>query len=249
MTGHEIAFAAAVTLTIARLTRGSVLQDGGVETNKDRLRSADYAKLQDADLVFAMRREEHHAFVEFIERFRTIAWNHARDLGVPSAERKSWAEEVLHDCALALVREGARIPGNLAGYVVVSTRRKFFKQYQKSRDERKVSDEMALELPSITSESGVEDEQRLPDAVSRLVDGIVETLSEEEELLLVWKGHRITYGTIAEWLGESRSAVAQRIWRLTRRLTGVAEQILASFNAEDRETVRRFLGGDGGDRE
>ena len=248
MTGHEIAFAA-VTLTIARLTRGSVLQDGGLQAKKDRLQRADYAELKDADLILAMRREEHHAFVEFIERFRTIAWNHARDLGVPSAERKSWAEEVLHDCALALVREGARVPGNLAGYVVVSARRKFFKQYHRSRDERKISDGIALEIPSITSTPGETDDQKLPDAVSRLVDGIVETLSEEEELLLIWKGHRIAYGTIAEWLGESRSAVAQRIWRLTRRLSGVAEQILASFNAEDRETVRCFLDGERGESE
>ena len=233
----------ATRLTIARLTRGAVARNGGVEARKDQLHRVDYADLQDADLILAMRREEHNAFVEFIERFRIVAWNQARDLGVHAAERKSWTEEVLHDCALALVREGTRIPGNLAGYVVVSVRRKFFKQYHKSRDDRKVSDEMAQELSSITSESGGENEQRLPDAVSRLVDGIVATLSEEEELLLIWKGHRITYGTIAEWLGESRSAVAQRIWRLTRRLMGVTEQILASFNADDRETIRRFLDG------
>jgi DNA-directed RNA polymerase specialized sigma24 family protein len=217
---------------------------GMLEARNDRPRGADYAVLQDADLIGAMRREEHHAFVEFIERFRIVAWNQARDLGVPTAERKSWTEEVLHDCALALVREGARIPGNLAGYVVVSVRRKFFKQYHKSRDERRVSDEMTQELSSITSAGSGEGSQRLPDPVMRLVDEIVGTLTEEEELLLIWKGHRITYSTIAEWLGESRSAVAQRIWRLTRRLMGVTEHVLASFSTEDRETIRRFLGGE-----
>lgn len=234
--------------TIALLTRGRVPQDGGtLEKRNDLPHGAAYTELRDADLIAAMRREEHHAFVEFIERFRMIAWNHARDLGVASAERKSWTEEVLHDCALALVRDGARIPGNLAGYVVVSVRRKFFKQYQKARDERKVAEELSHELPSSGRQGGDEAHHPLPPAVMRLVDGIVATLSDEEELLLIWKGHRITYGTIAEWIGESRSAVAQRIWRLTKRLIGVTEQILASFNAADRETIRRFL--DGGEEE
>lgn len=213
------------------------------EPEKDRAQREEYHALRDADLIVAMRREEHYAFVEFIERFRMVAWNQARSLGVASAERKSWAEEVLHDCALALVREGARIPGNLSGYVVISVRRKFFKQYRKSREERKLSDHFAHEMPSATSESGEEAEQRLPDAVMRLLDGIVATLSEQEELLLVWKGHRITYGTMAEWLGESRSAVAQRIWRLTRRVSGVTDNIVASLSTDDRETIRRFLDG------
>lgn len=226
------------------MTRGAVLQDDGtLELKRDRPRSAAYTVLHDADLIVSMRREELPAFVEFIERFRIIAWNHARDLGVPHAERKSWTEEVLHDCALTLAREGARVPGNLAGYVVVSVRRKFFKQYQKSRDERRVSEEMTFELPSTTQQSGQEVEQALPHAVMHLVDRIGATLSTEEELLLIWKGHRITYGTIAEWLGESRSAVAQRVWRLTKRLTGVTEEILASLDADDRETIRRFLDG------
>lgn len=214
-----------------------------LEAKRDQPQSTDYTLLRDADLIVAMRQEEQRAFVEFIERFRMVAWNHARDLGVASAERKSWTEEVLHDCALALVRKGARIPGNVSGYVVVSIRRKFFKQYQKSRDELRVSEELAYETVWITRASGDETEQRLPEAVSRLVDRIGATLSDEEELLLVWKGHRITYGTIAEWLGESRSAVAQRVWRLTRRLMGVTEQILASFNDDDREIIRRFLDG------
>lgn len=210
------------------------------DAREDHPRNAEYAALRDADLIVAMRRDEQRAFVEFIERFRLVAWTHARDLGVASAERKSWTEEVLHDCALALVREGARIPGNIAGYVVVSVRRRFFKQYQKAREEARMSDELARELSSISSGNG-DVVPPLPPAVRRLVDALAATLSEEEELLLVWKGHRITYGTIAEWLGESRSAVAQRIWRLTRRMTETTERIIESLDVRDRETIRRFI--------
>lgn len=217
-------------------------QRGGMlETGEARPRSAAYVALRDADLIVAMRREERGAFVEFIERFRIVAWNQARDLRVGSAERRSWAEEVLHDCALSLVREGARIPGNLAGYVVISARRKFFKQFNKARDEQRMMAELGYQAPGSSADGGVIGVATLPEPVMRLIDSISESLSDEEELLLVWKGHRITYSTIAEWLGESRSAVAQRVWRLTRRLIGVTENILASFNDDDREIIRHFL--------
>jgi DNA-directed RNA polymerase specialized sigma24 family protein len=188
-----------------------------------------------------MRGDEQPAFVEFIERLRMVAWNHARDLGVPAAERRSWIEEILHDCALALVREGAQIPGNLAGYVVVSVRRKFFEQLRKTHTEQRVTDGLTQELTYLWSGSGSDVAITLPEPVVRLVDSISATLTEEEELLLIWKGHRITYSTIAEWLGEKRATVAQRIWRLTRRVSASTEQIIAPFSEEDRDVIRRFL--------
>jgi hypothetical protein len=145
-----------------------VTQSGGAPNANDS-HAGHYATLRDAELILAMRRYEQEAFVEFIERHRILVWNHARDLGVAAPERRSWSEEVLHDCALALVREGARIPANLPGYIIVP------------------------------------------------------------------------YSTIAEWLGETRSAVAQRIWRLTKRVSEAAEQIIAPFSSADQEAVRRFL--------
>lgn len=211
------------------------------DTEEARSRGAEYAALRDADLIVAMRSEERRAFVEFIERFRILAWNQACDLRVGSAERRSWTEEVLHDCALSLVRDGAPIPGNLAGYVVIAARRKFFKQFNKARDEQRMIDEMGDQMSGSSADRMELPVSVLPEPVMRLVDGISATLSDEEELLLVWKGHRISYSTIAEWLGESRSAVAQRIWRLTKRLVGVTETIVASFNEDDRELIRHFL--------
>ncbi|HEX2721598.1 MAG TPA: hypothetical protein VHM24_01670 [Gemmatimonadaceae bacterium] len=216
---------------------------GVLEAGKAARRGADYSAIRDADLILAMRREEQGAFVEFVERFRMLAWDQARHLGVAAAERKSWTEEVLHNCALALVRDGAAIPGNLAGYIVVSLRRKYFDQDQRSRKERSILRELADELPSGTTELEDGTERGLPEAVVHLSEAIVATLSEEEELLLVWKGHRITHGTMAEWLGLSRDAVGQRLWRLKQRLLIVTEGILASMNADDRAIIRRFLDG------
>lgn len=221
---------------------------GRPEKNEPRPRVAHYAALRDAELILAMRRDEQQAFVEFIERLKIVAWNHARMLGIDAGERRSWTEEVLHDCALALVQEGAHIPGNLAGYIVVSVRRKFFQQLRNERSEQRVADGLKHELSYMWS-GGNESAVLLPEPVIRLVDGIAATLSEEEELLLIWKGHRITYSTIALWLGETRSAVAQRIWRLTKRVTGATEQMIAPFSEEDREVIRRFLHGEGGGQE
>ena len=110
-----------------------------------------------------------------------------------------------------------------------------------------MADGLQHELSYLWS-NGNESALSLPEPVTRLVDGIAATLTQEEELLLIWKGHRITYGTIAEWLGDKRSAVAQRIWRLTRRVKEASEQIIAPFSEEDREVIRRFLHGEEEDK-
>jgi len=221
-----------------------VPQRGGVPEKKKAHPNVDrYATLRDSELILAMRRDEQQAFVEFIERLRMVAWNHARDLGVGAGERRSWTEEVLHDCALTLLQEGARIPRNLAGYVVISVRRKFFEQLRKGRSEQRLADGLLRELSYMWSADEDNAALTLPEPIIRLVDGISATLTEDEELLLIWKGHRITYSTIAEWLGEKRSAVAQRIWRLTKRVNAETEQIVAPFSEEDRKTIQRFLHG------
>ena len=222
-------------------------QRGGLpeKKNESRPRVTHYAALRDSELILAMRRDEQQAFVEFIERLRLLAWNQARILGIGAGECRSWTEEVLHDCALALVQESTQMPGNLAGYIVVSVRRKFFQQLRDERSEQRVADGLANEMSCVWSnESAVS----LPEPVVRLIDGITATLTEEEELLLIWKGHRITYSTIAGWLGEKRAAVAQRIWRLTKRVSAATEQILAPFSEEDREVVRHFLYGEEEDK-
>ena len=206
--------------------------------------NAHYAALGDNELILAMRRDEEQAFVEFIERLRMVAWNQARDLGIVASERRSWTEEILHDCALALVRHGANVPVNLSGYVVVAVRRKFFAEIRKARSEGKLADRLAQELPGEATQSANEPAATLPEPVARLTDRLSRILTEQEELLLIWKGHRITYSTIAEWLGESRNTVAQRTWRLTKRVSTEAEVIIASFSEEERDVIWRFLHGE-----
>ena len=55
---------------------------GAAPNANDSRRAGAYAELRDPELILAMRRGEQQAFVEFIQRYRLLVWNHARDLGV-----------------------------------------------------------------------------------------------------------------------------------------------------------------------
>lgn len=211
------------------------------DRKESRPRNERYALLADTDLILAMRRDEQDAFVEFIERLRMIAWNQARLLGISASERRSWTEEVLHDCALALVRGDANIPLNLPGYVVIAVRRKFFSEIRKAKSEGRIAEGLANDRGADAEDATA---ASLPEPVARLIDRLSDILTEQEELLLIWKGHRITYSTIAEWLGENRNTVAQRTWRLTKRVSTEAEAIIASFSEQERDVIWRFLHGE-----
>ena len=196
-------------------------------------------QLGDADLIAAMRRDELFAFIEFIERFRHVAWNEARGLGVDSAVRKSWTEEVLHDCALALVRESATIPFNLPGYVIVSVRRRFFAERRKDTDSSRVLGSYADEMRSSDQAENAE----LAEPVIRLAKSLASQITEEEEALLEWKRRKLGYTQAAAWLGVKRDTVAHRTLRLTARLQKAAAQFVESLSAEEIEVVRRFIDG------
>jgi DNA-directed RNA polymerase specialized sigma24 family protein len=196
-------------------------------------------QLGDSDLIGAMRRDELFAFIEFIERFRHVAWNEARGLGIDSALRKSWTEEVLHDCALALTRESAKIPFNVPGYVIVSVRRKFFAERRKDADTSRVLGSYADELRESDQAQHIE----LSEPLLRLAKSLASEITEEEEALLEWKRRKLGYSQAAAWLGVKRDTVAHRTLRLTARLQKAAEKFLESLNDEEIQIVRRFIDG------
>ena len=196
-------------------------------------------QLEDSELVGAMRRDELLAFIEFIERFRHVAWNEARGLGIDSSVRKSWTEEVLHDCALALTRESAKTPGNIAGYVVVSVRRRFFAERRKDAGTTRVLGFYADELRS----SEEVDQTELPEPLMRLAKSLASQITAEEEALLEWKRRKLGYSQAAAWLGVKRDTVAHRTLRLTARLQKSAQEFLESLGDEEVEIIRRFTDG------
>jgi DNA-directed RNA polymerase specialized sigma24 family protein len=196
-------------------------------------------QLGDSELVAAMRRDELYAFVEFIDRFRHVAWNEARGLGVDAAVRKSWTEEVLHDCAIALTRDSAKMPGNIAGYVVVSVRRRFFAERRKETGTIRLHGEYANELRCVDNVEQTE----LAEPVMRLAKSLASQITEEEEALLEWKRRKLGYTQAAEWLGIKRDTVAHRTLRLTNRLQKAAHEFLKSLSDDEIQIVERFIDG------
>jgi DNA-directed RNA polymerase specialized sigma24 family protein len=195
--------------------------------------------LGDTELIMAMRRDELFAFVEFIDRFRHVAWNEARGLRVDSSIRKSWTEEVLHDCALALTRVGARMPANVAGYVIVAVRRRFFSDRRKSQSDDRLLGAFAAE----TNEADQGEQPKVAEPLMKLAEALASEISEEDEALLEWKRRKLGYTQAAIWLGVKRDTVAHRTLRLTARLQRAAQGFLESLSDEEIEVVRRFVSG------
>jgi len=194
-------------------------------------------QLGDTELIMAMRRDELLAFVEFIDRFRQMAWNEARGLGVDSAVRKSWTEEVLHDCALALTRTTAKTPANVAGYVIVSVRRRFFADRRKVQSDDRLLGTYADELRATDHGEPV----KIPEPLMKLAEALAAEISEEDESLLEWKRRKLGYTQAAIWLGVKRDTVAHRTLRLTARLQKAAQGFLESLSDEEIQVIRRFV--------
>ena len=197
--------------------------------------------LSDTDLIMAMRQDRQFAFVEFIDRFRHLAWNEARGLGVDVSVRKTWTEEVLHDCALALTRSGARTPANVAGYVIVAVRRRLFADRRKIVSEDVLLVAYAQELDSI--ENG--EPARMPEPLMRLAENLAAQLGDDDEALLEWKRRKLGYTQAAAWLGVKRDTVAHRTIRLTARLQKAAQLFLETLSDEEIRIIRRFASGKG----
>jgi DNA-directed RNA polymerase specialized sigma24 family protein len=194
-------------------------------------------ELSDENLITAMRHDEQFAFVEFIDRFRIVAWNEARGLSIDSSVRKSWTEEVLHDCALVLVRPTTCVPLNTAGYVIVAIRRRFFADRRKEQSENRLLGDFADDL----RDSEQDQWSTPPEPIVKLAEALASRIDADEEALLEWKRRKLGYTQAAAWLGLKRDTVAHRTLRLTARLQKVALQHLESLADDDLRQVQRFM--------
>jgi len=194
-------------------------------------------RLSDTDLILAMQQDAPFAFIEFIDRFRHVAWHEARGLGVDASSRKSWSEEVLHNCALALTRRGSITPKNLAGYIIVAVRRQFVADRRKMLRE----DELVAAYNAELSDEG-DAGARLPEPLVRLAENLASQLGEDDEALLEWKRRKLGYTQAAVWLGVKRDTVAHRTLRLTARLQKAALQFLETLSDDELRIIRRFVG-------
>jgi hypothetical protein len=186
-----------------------------------------------------MRQDTPFAFVEFIDRFRHVAWHEARGLGVHAGARKSWTEEVLHNCALALTRAGSITPTNIAGYIIVAVRRRFVADRRNMFRE----DELLAAYKEEVSDVDDDDSARIPEPLLRLAENLASQLGEDDEALLEWKRRKLGYTQAAAWLGVKRDTVAHRTLRLTARLQRASLKFLESLSDDEIRTIRQFMSG------
>ena len=211
-------------------------------------RLAHYRRLNDAALIAALRNDEPAAFVEFIERFQPMLSNYAARAGIDESERTGWVVELLHDVMLLLINPRIRVPGSLSGYLVRACRNKAHTA-RRSDFRRSVRESRATwmeidqdETDPDQKESDAEWEASgLPPALQRFAFALESVLVPAERELLDWSQELVPLRTIALWLGVSRAAAAQRVWRLRDRLRKDALTMLGKFDTADQAIIRRFL--------
>jgi hypothetical protein len=213
-----------------------------------------YRETNDDALVRAMRAGEEEAVCEFIERYQHLVLIQARRFRVPFDDRQHWTAELLYDVALALMRSVRPAPSSFPAYLIAACRRKVMMS-ERARRTRMVRESALVDyaggervvVASCSEESlrqahgPASESASLPAVLERLIVALDEQLDPGERTLLSWMGQRVPYGTMASWLGISRSAVIKRAMRLRVRLLGVAMEFGQTLGSLDRRELVRFF--------
>jgi len=215
-----------------------------------------WQSLGDRALVAALREGETDAAEEFIRRFEELALRYARSLRIPRGDRSHWTGEVLYDIALSLSRGRGPMPRQLAAYVTAAC--KYKAQRERASEHRyrarvrdaaeEVADAGECAAIYACSEASIRfargpdyEEQPLAPVLQRLSAVLDEDLSSDDRQLLSWVGQKISYTTIASWLGISRPAAVSRIQRLRERLGALVLRFAKIAARSDRAELIRFL--------
>lgn len=203
--------------------------------------------LGDAALLDAMRQGDSTALREFLLRFEPLLEHHAHRLGASGAERDDLVGETLEDAALALVAPNAPTPRSIPAYLVAALRNRLLNARRGARGRaiarvrEPLAREAALADEGICSESTLRasagpgwEPPRPSRPVAALAAALLDDLSDDERVLLVWVSHHVPYREIAQWLGLGYAAVGKRVERLRARLRARADLHLATLGDADR---------------
>ena len=219
-----------------------------------------YRNASDAELLAAMRGGVESAIDEFIDRYHRIVFLSARTHHIPPDERAHWAEQLLHDLALWLM-ERTETPTSLEALVATCSKRRALARQRDLKARRRIEGENTVELHGVdihgrhehavsttTSQGSIEDAagpswepSPLPVSLERLVSAMEEGLSEDERQLLSWIAQRISFTTIATWLGQPRSTVVSRVTRLRGRLLDAAYRYSCWLDRTGHAEVLKFF--------
>lgn len=204
--------------------------------------------LSDAALVDAMRRGDTAALREFLLRFEPLLEHHAHRLGASGGERDDLVGDTLEDAALALVVPNATTPRSLPAYLVASLRNRMLNSRRATGGARRVRESALGDRASADDALCSESSQRASAgpgwepprpsrAVASLAAALLDELSEDDRLLLVWVSHHVPYREIAAWLGVGYAVVGKRVERLRARLRLRADRHLAASSDAERRVL------------
>jgi DNA-directed RNA polymerase specialized sigma24 family protein len=214
--------------------------------------------LSDAVLVDAMRAGDELAWGEFVDRFRPLLEHFAQRTGIPRWEWDTCIAEVLADEALKLAStRQLALPASLGAYLVRAVRNRHLRlkraAARRDRHYASASDASAAGsarqiVASLCSESAIRasegpasDETGASSGLARLAATLREELSEDELLLLTWRGAGVPHRQAAEWLGITYDAAAKRVARISQRLRAIAQLRAATFPSEEQPELERFF--------
>jgi hypothetical protein len=77
--------------------------------------------------------------------------------------------------------------------------------------------------------------------LARLAAMFSRELTDDDMLLLTWRGAGVPHRQVAAWLGITYDAAAKRLARLSRRLREIARSSVQRFPPDERVEIERFL--------
>jgi len=208
-------------------------------------------------LVLAMRRGEAAAFTAFVERFQRLLLHYARRAGLRGDDADELVTTVLGDAAVAFLEPGARLPNDVALYLIGCFRHRLLNDRRDGeRRARRVREASAEgdwgdggEPAALCSEDarrasrGPAWEEPPPASagLTALARALSESLTDDDRRMLAWDSEDVPQREIAARLGITHAAVRQRLRRLRTRLRAAAERYAAALDGDGARVVRRFL--------
>ena len=217
-----------------------------------------YRELSEAVLIDLMRAGHGRAIDEFMVRYQRLLFERAKTAGLHRRDCAEAVVDVVEDITMLVVSRRLRPTRELGGYMVRcffnrladdaverSERRRFVRE--NSQEAPGEDDAAVLDVVSehtIRSSQGPDWEYiPLSAPLGKLASLIEEGLTGEEEQLLGWHSKYVPLRQIAEWLGVSYAAAAQRSWRLRQRLRDTALQYTSAFSRHEWRVIASFLDG------
>ena len=201
-----------------------------------------------------MRDGNEMAWGEFVDRFRPLLEHFARRTGIPPSEWDTCIMDVLADTALKLTGCRLALPTSLGTYLVRAARNRYFElrraalrreRYYASATDAAAGEYVVVPLCSestLRASRGPEGTEVVASKTLARLAGILCTeLSEDDVLLLSWRGAGVPHRQIAQWLGITYEAAAKRATRLSHRLQQMAALWAESFPLEERQELSRFF--------